>query len=131
MTAGESLSRVLIFDDYHNDTFRKIATESAEQAGWDALSFKNPHDALGHFDERVGALVTALGIMEFSPRSGCWRFPGQLLIDLSDAHGTPRAVLSSHPGADKFIRHGTSDLVIPKDVKKPVQNMLSKFLMSL
>lgn len=131
MATGESLERVLVFDDFHNDTFRNGVIEGANQAGWEGLAFKNPHDALRHFDEHVGALVTALGIMERFPRKGVWRFPGELLVDLSQEQGTPRAILSNHPHAGDFIRRGSSDIVVPKKLNTDISNIFHNWFIKL
>lgn len=129
MTVSESMPRVLIFDDFHDDLYRGLAQEGAEQAGWTPLVFDSPSEALQEFDVSINALVTALGTG--TNTHFFHRFPAMSLIEKSTKLAIPRALMSAHPDATDFIRVNSPDIVLPKIEATEIPRKLSAWLLSL
>ncbi len=127
MAQPEVSKRVIIFDDDKDDIWRDLAKEGADIAEWEALPFSNPNDALGHFDDSIGALVTGLGKAE--PFSN--HHPADRLIRHATERGVGLALLSGHPLARRLIRPSTTDILIPKHLGGDVPQILSEWLIGL
>ena|SRR5665213_664697 len=106
-------SQVIIFEDSEDPLYRDVAVVGAELAGWKALAFGDPHEALDHLDADTGALITGLGTTALtSELSGS--HPANRLIARSDELFIPRAIYSGHPNAAGWVRTGTLDVLVPK-----------------
>lgn len=125
---SEFAGLALMFDDEPDGAFLELMQEGAVDANWTYIGFDKAHDALEHFDDSIGALITGLGKAQmFSPH-----LPADRLIERSDKLEIPRVIVSSHANANRYVRRGSSDLLIVKHVElEEIPAKLSAWLLSL
>ncbi len=125
--AGEFRGLALMFDDRAEGFYLKLMQEGAKQAGWTSLAFNNVHDALGHFTDDVNAVATGLG-KGLLYSSG---HPAEKLLTRADDRQVPRALVTDHPYAERYIRPSTTDILIVKTRAEEIPVKLSAWLLSL
>lgn len=126
--SGFEVPKLVVFEDSELPYFRELALEGAEIAGWDALAFDRPIEALEHLDNRSGALVTALGTNTTLTDKLLGKHPAIPLIMRSNILEIPRAIISAHPLGELYTRVKSEDIFIDKMNTSKIPEMLAGWL---
>lgn len=123
--------RVLIVAEPNHRVSIDSIRGGAERAGWQAIPFDNIELAIEEFDISINALITELGVNDRLPHRVYGWLPQSRLLDISDYQGVPRALISSHPLAKRYIRPNSSDEIIPKSGPEGLSPKVAQWLINL